>query len=209
MDQAVLACVKSYQKRCFYHKLFCYCESNHGQPNVFQLFLKSYTILDAIKDIEKGWQQVPESTIQKSFRKVFPMKKWEELCGHDFEGFTGEEHRTTIPIDFCPGQEGAVRSQVINDDFETHIQEMHAHLNGCVQGVVFDKDHIIEDVLFNPGPKDDNIDNIIREVLNVQDETCPEEDTNEVDNVPVQQDDDDDDDSTTTTVWLINLGVRV
>ena len=36
MDQAVLACVKSYQKRCFYYKLFCYCESNHGEPNLFQ-----------------------------------------------------------------------------------------------------------------------------------------------------------------------------
>ena len=32
-------------------------------------------------------------------------------------------------------------------------------------------------------PKDDNIDNIIREFVNVQDETCPEEDTNEVDKI--------------------------
>ena len=39
-------------------------------------------------------------------------------------------------------------------------------------------------------PKDDNIDNIIREVLNVQDDTCPAEDTTEEDNVAIQQDDD-------------------
>ena len=32
-------------------------------------------------------------------------------------------------------------------------------------------------------PKDDNIDNIIREFVNVQDETCPEEYTNEVDKI--------------------------
>ena len=75
--------------------------------------------------------------------------------------------------------------------FDSDIEEIHAHLNQCVKDVVFEKDHIIEDVLLNPGPKDENIDNTLCEVLNVQDETCPEgEDTNDVDNVPVQQDDD-------------------
>ena len=114
--------------------------------------------------------------------------------GHDFEGFTGEEeHLTTLPIDLIPGQEGAVRNQVVHADFNSNIHEIHTYFAKSEPGLVFAKEDIIEDVLLNPGPKDDNIDNIIREVLNVQDDTCPEEDTTEVDNVPVQQDDDDED----------------
>ena len=54
-------------------------------------------------------------------------------------------------------------------------------------------------------PKDDNIDNIIREVLNVQDDTCPEEDTTEVDNVAVQQDDDEGTYITTSRATILRL----
>ena len=41
--------------------------------------------------------------------------------------------------------------------------------------------------MLNPGPADDNIDNILREVLNVQDLTCSGEGMTEVDDVPVHQ----------------------
>ena len=72
MDQAVLACVKSFQKRNFYHKLVQYCEEHYDQPEAFKAYLKQYTILEAIKDISEGWNQVSDSTIRKAFRKVFP-----------------------------------------------------------------------------------------------------------------------------------------
>ena len=103
MDQAVLACVKSYQKRRFYHKLFISCENNPDKTSAvkFKDFLKEYTILEAINDIAEGWKQVPASTIQKSFRKVFPQEKWDELTGgntdevtdvaFDLEGFQNNE----------------------------------------------------------------------------------------------------------------------
>ena len=51
--------------------------------------------------------------------------------------------------------------------------------------VLFEKEHVIEDVLLNPGPADENIDNIIREVLDVQDVTWSGEDMTEVDKVPL------------------------
>ena len=66
-------------------------------------FLKEYTILEAIKDIEESWSTIPDSTIKKSFRKVFPKDKWEVLTGgnepdvsYDFEGF-GEADQVQLP----------------------------------------------------------------------------------------------------------------
>ena len=43
------------------------------------------------------------------------------------------------------------------------------------------KNAVIEDVLLNPGPKDDDLDNILREVLNVEDLESFGDDMNEVD----------------------------
>ena len=64
----------------------------------------------------------------------------------------------SLPIDYYPGHEGAERSQVINDAFDSDIDENFHHLNNCQDDVVFEKEHVIEDVLLNPGPTDENID---------------------------------------------------
>ena len=85
MDQAVLNSVKLYQKKEFYFSMFKYCEEHFFDPSCFNDFLRQYTILDAINDIYKGWMQVPTSTIQKSFRKVFPQDKWAEMTGVDID----------------------------------------------------------------------------------------------------------------------------
>ena len=156
MDQAVLACVKSYQKKKFYYKMFQYCENHPDEPKAFNEFLKSYTILEAIKDIEEGWRQVPQSTIEKSFRKVFPKDKWDELTGgtthepdvfHDFEGFGEADHVQPIPTDNLPGHNSVERTQVINASFESDIDEIVRHLNNCLKDVFFQKEHVVEDVL--------------------------------------------------------------
>ena len=76
---------------------------------------------------------------------------------------------------------------MINATFQEHIDEIVEKLNNCQPNIYFEKNHVIEDVLLNPGPADDNIDNILREVLNVQDLTCSGEDMTEVDDVPVHQ----------------------
>ena len=195
MDQAVLSCVKSYQKKAFYLKLMRYCESNEGEPaTLFKQFLSNYDILEAIKDIATGWDLVSEATIKKSFRKVFDVKVWEDLCGEDeFEGFTGQEEQhpqedliATVRSDSLPGQEPSAVTDVVNEVFQDNIQVMTEHLNTLSPDIQFAKDDIIEDVLLNPGPNDDNLDTIISDYLGVQDDiTCPDE----VDNVPVQQDD--------------------
>ena len=175
--------------------MFRYCENNHDRiEKPFNEFLKSYTILQAIKDIEKAWMQVPEATIRKSFRKVFPKDKWDQLTyenepdvGYSFEGFVEQDQVQYIPSHYLPGNDGE-RSQVINANFDTDIDEILAGLNGIEEGLVFRREHIVEDVLLNPEPSDDNVDNIIREVLDVQDVIWSGEDMNEVDNVPQQQD---------------------
>ena len=87
--------VKVFQKREFYFTMFKYCEDNNFESKCFNDFLKQYTVLDAILDIFKGWERVPNTTIEKSFRKVFPQDKWVEVTGvhsiaepsFDFEGF--------------------------------------------------------------------------------------------------------------------------
>ena len=75
--------VKDFQKRRFYQKLFRHCENNPEHEAELNVFLKSYNILEAIYDIIEGWKQVPQSNIQESFGKVFPMKKWNELTASE------------------------------------------------------------------------------------------------------------------------------
>ena len=60
--------------------MFQYCENHQDNPKAFNDFLKEYNILEAIQDIE-GWRQVPKTTIVKSFRKIFPKDKWDEVTG--------------------------------------------------------------------------------------------------------------------------------
>ena len=123
------------------------------------------------------------------FRKVIPPKKWNELTGNDFDGFGEEEPVqnicTHIPSDVIPGHVNPGQTVVTNAAFDIDIEEILSNLNHVEDGVFFEKSHVIEDVLLNPGPTDDNIDNIVREVLQFQDVTGCEEDMTEVDNVQV------------------------
>ena len=129
----------------FYHKLFRYCEE-HTDPGSFKLFLRTYTILDAIKDIVDGWKQVPDSTIKKAFRKVIPLNKWNELAGNDFDGFGEEEPvqniSTHIPSDVIPGDVNCGQTVVTNAAFDTDIEEILHNLNH-VEDLFFDKSHVI------------------------------------------------------------------
>ena len=124
-----------------------------------------------------------------------PRDKWDGLTGgntdepdvsYDFEGFDEQGQVQHIPSHYLPGNDGE-RSQVINANFDTDIDEILEGLNGIEEGLIFRREHIVEDVLLNPGPSDNNIENIIREVLDVQDVIWSGEDMNEVDNVPLQQ----------------------
>ena len=62
----------------------------------------------------------------------------------------------------------------MNDAFDKTIEEIVEGFNKFPRDLFnFQKDAIIEDVLQNPGPKDDDLDNIMREELGVQDdENC-------------------------------------
>ena len=95
MDQAVLALVKSWQKKAFYYKLLDFAEAHHleyATPQaLFKAFLATYTVVDAIFDIFAGWESVDASTIKKSFNKAFDMKVWNELHGNILEGFEEQE----------------------------------------------------------------------------------------------------------------------
>ena len=84
MDQGVLAGVKAHQQKLFYEKLSRYCEE-HTEAASFKKFVRYYTVCDAINDIAEGWKKVSASTIKKSFRKLIPSDKWNELIADDFD----------------------------------------------------------------------------------------------------------------------------
>ena len=180
----------------FYFGLFDYCENNGYEKQHFNDYLKSYTVLQAINDIFKGWQNVPKTTIQKSFKKVFPQDKFERITGYEstneanFDGFENSDglensdgqpdiDPATVPdtdrIHFMakenvPGALQIQRTQILNRDFDNDIQSIVDKFNSVSQHIVFTKEHLIEDVLQNPGPKDDDLDNITREELGLEDD---------------------------------------
>ena len=136
MDQAVLNSVKSHQKKQFYFKMFKYCEEKFFETSCFNDFLRECIILEAIYDIVQGWSLVPTSTIEKSFRKVFPRDKWAQVTGvesheppFDFEGFEGSDRCQSLPSDNLPGDLNIEHSQLVNADFDTNIESIVDKLN--------------------------------------------------------------------------------
>ena len=182
--------------------MFQHCETNSDKPNAFQDFMKEYTILQAIQDIIEGWSMIPDSTIIKSFKKVFPREKWAELTGGSndtVDELTGGSNATVndpacvvrlLPVTDdgtnIPGHNGIQRTQIINDEFNSDIEDILHNLNQCNKDIHFQKDHVIEDVLLNPGPEDENIDTMIRDVLQVQDTVLAGEDMHELEVDPAQ-----------------------
>ena len=137
------------------------------------------------------------STIQKSFRKVFPKEKWDQLTSpltddiNDFEGFDESDFQHRPTSDNVGSHMGDAGGQIINALFQSDIDDIVRLLNTCQDDVLFHRDHVVEDVLLNPGPADQSIENIMEEVLQVQDVSCSGEDMDEVesaDELPVQQD---------------------
>ena len=55
MDQATLCSVKARAKKAFHQKMFGYCEQHPDETKAFNDFVRSYTILDAIRDIATAW----------------------------------------------------------------------------------------------------------------------------------------------------------
>ena len=151
MDQAVLCCVKSRAKRAFHQKIFYYCEEHPDNENVFKEFLRKYTIYDAILDIAQAWTDVPTSTIVKSFSKVFPRDKWLEVSNDtivddfDFQGFDEPEAQNVqaaVPAN-ADIQIGDVGGQIINENFNSDIDEITLLLNKCNKNVTFQQKDII------------------------------------------------------------------
>ena len=64
---------------------------------------------------------------------------------------------------------GDVGGQIVNAEFNSDIDEIAQMLNNFDPDVRFDRNDIVQDVLLNPGPADENVDNILEEVLNFQD----------------------------------------
>ena len=68
-----------------------------------------------------------------------------------------------------PGALQIQRTQIVNRDFDKDIQSIVDKFNSVSEHIVFKKEHLVEDVLQNPGPKDDDLDNITREELGLED----------------------------------------
>ena len=117
--------------------MFEYCEKNGYEKTQFNEYLKNYTVYNAIMDIHQGWQNVPETTIQKSFRKVFPQDKFERITGYEstneanFDGFENSDGQpdidpatTRIHVmakENVPGGLQIPRTQIVNRHFDQVI----------------------------------------------------------------------------------------
>ena len=136
MDQAVINSVKVYQKNTFYFGLFQHCEEHGCNKEQFNEYLKSYTVYNAILDIHQGWENVPKETIQKSFRKVFPEEKYEQITNivseheNDFSGFeepdmnpVSDRHHV-MAQENLPGILQIERTQIVNDAFDKTIEDI-------------------------------------------------------------------------------------
>merc|ERR1712215_368786 len=178
MDQAVINSMKVHQKTQFYFGLFQYCESHGDTKQAFNEYLKQYTILDAITHIYDGWRFLSDDTIKKSFRRIFPEMVYEQITNAegDFTGFEDDElnppcRRIVMPKEkLLPKDVRIERAANVNNDFDINVADLlvgfqninHEHLK-------FTTNDIVEDILQNPGPKDDDLQNIMLEELRVED----------------------------------------
>ena len=99
-----------------------------------------------------AWEELPTSTIIKSFRKVFPKEKWDELTGdtdetNDFEGFNESDFQHCPPSDNLGSHRGDIGGQIINVHFQSEIDEIVGLLNICQKDVILHREHFVEDVL--------------------------------------------------------------
>ena len=101
MDQGVIMVLKAKVKKFYYNKLLKYnMETPYSYliDDPFTEFMKTYTILDAINDVGKAWEEIMPVVIQKCFEKVFDQalfitkrreefEVYEEWVDINFRGF--------------------------------------------------------------------------------------------------------------------------
>ena len=104
IDQGVIMVLKSKVKKIYYDKLVDFnlnTTYNYETVDPFVEFMKTYTILDAIKDVGKAWEEISPELIHKCFEKVFDIPLYlkkrnekfhtnDEWEGLNFRGFTEE-----------------------------------------------------------------------------------------------------------------------
>ena len=177
MDQSVINSVKVHQKNKFYFGLFNYCETHGDTKQAINDYLKQYTILHAIQHIYDGWRLLSGETIKKSFRWIFPEKIYEQITNPegDFTGFEDHElnptcRRHVLAKENLPKDLTIERSANVNNAFDTKVDDLLiAFQKNNPTHLKFTKNAIVEDILQNPGPKDNDLQNIMLEELRVED----------------------------------------
>ena len=155
---------------------FNYCETHGDTKQAINDYLKQYTILHAIQDIYDGWRLLSGETIKKSFRWIFPEKIYEQITNPegDFTGFEDHElnptcRRHVLAKENLPKDLTIERSANVNNAFDTKVDDLLiAFQKNNPTHLKFTKNAIVEDILQNPGPKDDDLENIMLEELGVQ-----------------------------------------
>ena len=177
MDQAVINSVKVHQKNKFYFGLFNYCETHGDTKQAINDYLKQYTILHAIQHIYDGWRLLSGETIKKSFRWIFPEKIYEQITNPegDFTGFEDHElnppcRRLVMAKENLPKDLRIEREANVNNAFDIKVDDLLVGFQRIIpEHLKFTKNAIVEDILQNPGPKDDDLENIMLEELRVED----------------------------------------
>ena len=89
-NQEVIFSLKSTLKAMYFNRLLTFVRQNcKAETDPYTKFLKQYTLLDSINDLDKTWNQLPRSIIIRSFNNLL---KKSQLCDSlaqtaDFEGF--------------------------------------------------------------------------------------------------------------------------
>ena len=109
--------------------------------------------------MQKAGGKYLRKPLRNLLEKVHPKEKWLELTGgttaeghiddtFDFEGFDEPDQRQYLPSDNLSCLLGAEQSKVINDTFETHIEEIVQYLNRSQDDVTFAREVVIQDVFY-------------------------------------------------------------
>ena len=73
MDMGVIYSVKARAKKYYYNQMVEYSLTENAEDPVVD-FMKSYTILDALYDVDKAWKSIEPELIQKCYENVIDQK---------------------------------------------------------------------------------------------------------------------------------------
>ena len=189
MDQGIIMTAKSRFKKNYYKQLQEFNIESHCQfEDPVAEFMKQYTLLDAINDIDQAWQSISKRQLHKSFEEVIDIPLFlenkltnfeidEPWLGYDFSGFDNQHviaqrNRDTISTLTAANSEEPTAAPPAADEDDgldqvvTNINNLLLQVAACTHepAQCIDLEALKEDISYDPF-KDLEMDHEITEVL--------------------------------------------